>query len=120
MGSAFITAAIFHALIILGVTFETEDVTPKQSDQLLDVILVKPRDTITEPEKADFLAPVSQQGAASIAGHSRPAAPAAPNTEKANSKPAPNIQRSGAPQPAEISRKSVVESANAPRADYYL
>ena len=113
MGSAFIAAAIFHALIILGVTFETEDATPKQSDQMLDVILVKPEDKSIKPEKADFLAPTSQQGAASVAGYSRPSTPAVPNTEKASSKPAPNLQRSGAPQPADISRDTVVASTNA-------
>ena len=109
LGSSFIVAAFIHALIILGVTFEAEKTTPRQSDQMIDVILLTPKEQSVTPEKADFLAPASQQGSASREGYSRPATPSPTSTEKSNNRIAPNLERSGAPQSAPVSRKTVVE-----------
>lgn len=110
LGSAFIAAAVFHTLIILGVTFKTEKKEPQQSDQMLDVILVTPTEKKPAPETADFLAPVNQQGAATKTGKSRPASPPVPNAEKSKKQAAPNIQRSGSIQVSDTSRDAVVNS----------
>ena len=55
-------AGAFHALILLGVSFDFEDEPTSAPQDLLDIELVPPRET-PPPEEADYLAERSQQGA---------------------------------------------------------
>jgi len=55
-------AAAFHALVLLGISFDFEEAAPDSHLNTLDIELVPPRDT-PPPEQADYLAERSQQGA---------------------------------------------------------
>jgi protein TonB len=54
-------AAVFHGIVILGVTFRISPLTDSESLPTLDVILVQTQKP-SEAEDADYLAQVSQQG----------------------------------------------------------
>ncbi len=60
-GLTFLLAAIFHGLIILGITFTVSPTADSQTAPSLDIILVRTQSP-DEVKKADYLAQVSQQG----------------------------------------------------------
>lgn len=72
-----------NAVIILGITFDLEDVLPsKEPLPTLEVILVEKSDSDVENEDADFLAQAAQEGSGNTEEQSRPttmqSAPAIP------------------------------------------
>jgi protein TonB len=60
-GLTFLLAAIFHGLVILGITFTISPSADNQTAPSLDIILVQTQSP-NEIKKADYLAQVSQQG----------------------------------------------------------
>ena len=70
-GMTFFLAAIFHGIIILGVTFTVSPLADNKTPPALDVILVQTQ-TPVEVEDADFLAQVSQQGGDDAEKKARP------------------------------------------------
>jgi len=61
MSVALIVALVLHAVVLLGLSFHLEFSPVRQVAESLDVVLVNFR-TESEPEEAEFLAPVSQEG----------------------------------------------------------
>ena len=70
-GMTFFLAAIFHAMVILGVTFTVSPPADSKTSPALDIILVQTKSP-NEVEKADYLAQVSQQGGGSAEEKQRP------------------------------------------------
>ncbi len=74
-GLALFFAVAFHALLILGVTFDLQDlVKPEPRPLSLDITLVHSKSD-KAPEKADYLAQVDQEGGGNIKEKVRPASP---------------------------------------------
>lgn len=61
MSVALIIALVLHGALLLGLSFHLEFSPVRQVAETLDVVLVNFR-TESEPEEAEFLAPVSQEG----------------------------------------------------------
>lgn len=59
--TAFFIAIILHGILILGVTFESEAVNHRGSDQL-EVVLIQGHSDEIEPEDAAYFAQTNQQG----------------------------------------------------------
>jgi protein TonB len=71
-------ALVLHSLIILGISFNTEDrAQPPQKLPGLEVTLVQSR-AAKEPDDADFLAQANQEGGGNTEERVRPATPVAP------------------------------------------
>ncbi|VAW53658.1 hypothetical protein MNBD_GAMMA06-275 [hydrothermal vent metagenome] len=70
-GMTFFLAAIFHGMIILGVTFSVSPPADSKTAPALDIILVQTQSP-EESENADFLAQVSQKGGGNAEQKARP------------------------------------------------
>ena len=92
LGVSVLVALVVHALVVFGVTFVPED-PPRESRNTLDVVLV-PKKTEKPPEKADYLAQVSQEGGGESPEKARPTTPTpaplpAPEPEVTSAAPPP-------------------------------
>lgn len=70
-GMTFFLAAIFHGMVILGITFSVSPPADSKTAPALDIILVQTRSPI-DVEDADYLAQVSQQGGGNAEEKARP------------------------------------------------
>ncbi|MDT8281711.1 MAG: energy transducer TonB [Gammaproteobacteria bacterium] len=70
-GMTFIFATLFHAMIILGVTFSISPPADSKTSPALDIILVQTQSP-DEAEKADYLAQISQRGGGDAEQKARP------------------------------------------------
>ena len=70
-GMTFFLAAIFHGMIILGITFSISPPADSKTAPALDIILVQTKSPV-EVEDADYLAQVSQQGGGNAEEKARP------------------------------------------------
>lgn len=71
LGMTLFLAAVFHGIIILGITFSISPPAESESLPTLDVILVQTQNP-SEAEDAKYLAQVSQQGGGNSEEQSRP------------------------------------------------
>lgn len=83
-------ALLFHAVVVLGVTFSYDDPNIDESLPTLDVILVQQRSE-EAPKEADYLAQVSQSGGGTSPDKVRPQSPVSGQI--------PKPERGLAPQP---------------------
>ena len=72
LGMTLFLAAVFHGIVILGITFSISPPAESESLPTLDVILVQTQNP-SEAEDAKYLAQVSQQGGGNSEEQSRPA-----------------------------------------------
>ncbi|SCZ61867.1 energy transducer TonB [Thiohalomonas denitrificans] len=104
IGLTLFFAVAFHALVILGVTFDLEDFTnPEPRPLSLDITLVQSKSE-KAPEEADYLAQADQEGGGSVKEKVRPSSAVSnrrPTPEKgdaertrAPSSPPPRPERS--------------------------
>ena len=70
-GMTFFLAAIFHGMIILGITFSVSPPADSKTAPALDIILVQTKSPI-DVDEADYLAQVSQQGGGNAEEKARP------------------------------------------------
>jgi protein TonB len=70
-GMTFFLATIFHAIVILGVTFSVSPPADSKTSPALDIILVQTKSP-DEVEKADYLAQVTQKGGGHAEKKARP------------------------------------------------
>ena len=89
LGFTLFIAAVLHALLILGITFDLP--TPSELTKSLEITLATQRDD-EAPEEADYLAQINQQGSGTLEEK------AAPSTteEDPRSHPSAASQRSAA------------------------
>ena len=71
LGMTLFLAAVFHGLVILGVTFSIAPPAESESLPTLDVVLIQTRSP-TEADDAKYLAQVSQEGGGNSEEQSRP------------------------------------------------
>jgi len=70
-GMTFFLATIFHAIVILGVTFSVSPPADSKTSTALDIILVQTKSP-DEVKKADYLAQVTQKGGGHAEKKARP------------------------------------------------
>ena len=70
-GMTFFLAAIFHGIVILGITFSVSPPADSKSAPALDIILVQTKSPV-DVKDADYLAQVSQQGGGDAEEKARP------------------------------------------------
>lgn len=71
LGMTLFFAILFHGILILGITFVSEPAAKQKIPPSLDVILVNTSNP-SDPDKADYLAQVSQDGGGSSEDNVRP------------------------------------------------
>ena len=71
LGMTFFLAAVFHGIMILGITFSLTEETENKTAPTLDIILVQTQNP-SETDDADYLAQVSQKGGGDGDEKSRP------------------------------------------------
>jgi protein TonB len=110
---AVLGAIAFHALLILGVSFDLQRENPPAPERTLDITLVTQKKEPEKVEQPDFLAQASQEGGGEQVVQKRPSNPLGNPEAVRKTKPAPEIQRSGTTQP-EPERRQVITRQQAP------
>lgn len=106
---ALVTALGFHAFLILGVSFDISRDRPPPPERTLDITLVQPKPTPKkEVEKPDFLAQQSQQGGGDEAVKERRTSPLGNPQATPTPRPALEMERSGAEEPAPEVKPEVI------------
>jgi protein TonB len=72
LGLTFVLAAIFHGIIILGITFSIAPAAQNPQPPTLDVIIVQTQNPTKENKDAKYLAQITQQGGGDSAEKVRP------------------------------------------------
>ncbi len=78
LGLTLFLAVAFHAIVILGISFVPNDKKSAEAPRAMEVILVHSKSE-EKPDKADYLAQVTQQGGGDVKEKVRPSSPF-PNT----------------------------------------
>lgn len=84
LGLTLFFAAAAHALVILGITFNIDDIMPEKMPLSMEITLVQSH-TDQAPDKADYLAQANQKGGGNVKEKLRPSSPIAnprPTTEQ--------------------------------------
>ena len=106
LGYALLVAIALHALVLLGVGFDRSPHVAPPAEQLLEVMVVRPRQAAeAPPEQPEALAQVSQQGGAPDEVVEISARPSGPLAEPAPPEP-----------PVEQTPEPIAEAPPAPRA----
>ena len=115
-GYAFVAAVAFHALLILGVSFDISRETPPVPERTLDITLVQPKAEPKKPvENPDFLAQQTQEGGGEETIKERRTSPLG-NPEVAPApEPVVELEQSGADEPAPATAPEVVTTKKATR-----
>jgi periplasmic protein TonB len=72
LGLTFVLAAIFHGIVILGITFSIAPAAQNPQQPTLDVIIVQTQNPTKENKDAKYLAQVTQKGGGDSADKVRP------------------------------------------------
>ncbi len=100
-------AASIHAVLILGLAFEPLDLARLNAPASLEVILVQKRSD-DRPDKADYLAPISQTGGGASDERNRPSNPFASTEVTDTSGVAPQPVRGGNPDLSEMDKLPLI------------
>ncbi|MEE4175020.1 MAG: TonB family protein [Xanthomonadales bacterium] len=106
MSVALLVALVVHAALLLGLSFRLEFNPVQRAAETLDVVLVNFR-TEAEPEEAEFLAPVSQEGGGEFEEVEKPAAELSPEVPTLTEGDMPVSSSEVLPRPEE-SRREIV------------
>ena len=79
LGLTLFLALAFHALVILGISFSSNEVRHEDIISTLDITLVQ-HESDKKPDKADYLAQVTQKGGGNVKEKRRPSSPFANTT----------------------------------------
>lgn len=106
MSVALLVALVVHAVLLIGLSFKLEFNPVRRAAETLDVVLVNFR-TESEPEEAEFLAPVSQEGGGEFEEVEKPAAELSPEVPTLAEGDMPVSSTEALPRPAEPEREVV-------------
>lgn len=110
LGLMLFLAAGIHALVILGVTFDVEDLfKPEHQRAPLEITLVHSRSD-KAPEKADYLAQANQEGGGNVKEKVRPSSPFPNARPSADRGDAPRTRQATAPPPTPEREKPVLST----------
>ena len=112
MSVAMVLALVLHAALVLGLSFSLEFSPIREAAKSLDVVLVNFR-TESEPEEAEFLAPVSQEGGGEFDEVEKPAAELSPELPSLADGDMPASSAEVLPSPAEAEQEIVVAEVEA-------
>lgn len=107
MSVSVVVALVLHAAIILGLSFHLEFDPVRDAAETLDVVLVNFR-TENEPDEAEFLAPVSQEGGGDFEEVEKPSQDLSADVPSLNEGDMPATSPEVLPRPAEQARETVV------------
>ena len=107
LGLTLTVAVLMHALVILGVTFTSDQLLPSNALPALDVILVK-RSTTDAVEDADYLAQANQAGGGTTDEQRRPQSPVAGEIPLLEQGIAPTEVAAAAPAPQPFEAREVL------------
>ena len=113
LGLAILGAIAFHALLVLGLSFDIQRENPPAPERTLDITLVTPKKKPEPVDKPDFLAQSSQQGGGEKVIKKRQSNPLGKPQVSEKKQPAPELQRAGAIRP-EPTRPQVITQKQAP------
>lgn len=102
-----VIALLLHAAFVLLLSFHLEFNPVRQAAETLDVVLVNFQ-TETEPEEAEFLAPVSQEGGGDFEEVEKPSQDLSPDVPSLAEGDMPVSSAEVLPAPAETARETVV------------
>jgi len=114
LGLAILGAIVFHALLVLGLSFDIQRENPPAPERTLDITLVTPKKKPEPVDKPDFLAQSSQQGGGEKVIKKRQSNPLGKPQVSEKKQPAPELQRAGAIRP-EPTRPQVITQKQAPK-----
>jgi len=112
MTVAVLIALVLHALVLIGLSFHLEFNPVQKAAETLDVVLVNFR-TETEPEEAEFLAPVSQSGGGDNETVEKPAEELSPELPSLAEGDMPATSMPALPKPEEQAREIVTTESEA-------
>ncbi|PKM43679.1 MAG: energy transducer TonB [Gammaproteobacteria bacterium HGW-Gammaproteobacteria-1] len=112
LGLTLFLAVAFHAIVILGISFVPTDKNASDLPRTMEVILVHSKSE-EKPDKADYLAQVSQQGGGDVKEKVRPGSPFANTASRNEQGNAPQTQPMTAPPPQAQDPRNVITTDRA-------
>lgn len=106
MTVSLVLALVLHAALLLGLSFHLEFDPVRRAAETLDVVLVNFR-TDAEPEEAEFLAPVSQEGGGAFDELEKPSQELSPEVPSLAEGDMPVASPEALPTPADSARETV-------------
>ncbi|OGT91027.1 MAG: hypothetical protein A2514_09165 [Gammaproteobacteria bacterium RIFOXYD12_FULL_61_37] len=100
-------AMALHSLVILGVTFNFDDIASQAPDRTLEITVVRHPRKAETPAKADFLAQTSQQGGGTLDKAAVPKTRIAPPATNPQEIPSHEQMGAGAPEPQAAKEKVI-------------
>lgn len=115
LGLTVFVAIAFHAIVILGISFDFEDLLPEKSMQTMEITLVHTHST-EAPEEADYLAQANQKGGGNVEERVRPSSPFSNPVPTTEDGLAPNSQLDFSPPPLtkEEQQKEIITAEESP------
>ncbi len=108
LGFTLFLAAVLHALLILGVTFDLP--TPSELSRALEITLATQPSERT-PEQADYLAQVNQEGSGTLDEKAAPSTTEEAELQESEINQVTPAQQASAPPPEPIQPKQVVTTS---------
>lgn len=116
LGFAVLLAVAAHAFVILAIGFDIHRDNRPAPERTLDITLVQPKPAPEKPvERPDFLAQQSQQGGGEQVIRERRSSPLGNPDAAPSTKPALELERSGAIEPEPAPRPEVITATRAKR-----
>jgi protein TonB len=115
LGLTVFVALAAHAILILGISFDLEDLVPQKTMPTMEITLVHSHSK-DAPEDADYLAQANQKGGGNVEERVRPSSPFANPTPTTENGLAPNSQLDFSPPPLKKKekQKEIITSQNSP------
>ncbi|MBU0499586.1 MAG: energy transducer TonB [Gammaproteobacteria bacterium] len=103
-----------HSLVILGVSFDFDQVLSQAPERTLEITVVRHPRQAEKPEKADFLAQTSQQGGGTLEAPRVPKTRITPPATNPQEHPSREQMGAGASEP-QTAKEKVVSAQRAPK-----
>ena len=118
LGLTVFVAIAFHAIVILGISFDFDDLLPEKSMQTMEITLVHTHSK-EAPEEADYLAQANQKGGGNVEERVRPSSPFSNPVPTTEDGIAPHSQLDFSPPPLtkEEQQKEIITAEKSPFAE---
>jgi len=118
LGLTVFVAIAFHAIVILGISFDFENLLPEKNMQTMEITLVHTHSK-EAPEEADYLAQANQKGGGNVEERVRPSSPFSNPVPTTEDGIAPHSQLDFSPPPLtkEEQQKEIITAEKSPFAE---